>query len=76
MDACIYDKESILADTERRLVKEGGNFVCRHILCSGETAISVIAVYYTENFESISRFGRDIDICAAELPSVWQLTLG
>lgn len=38
--------------------------------------ISVIAVYHAENIEPQSPFGRNINILAAELPSVWHVSLG
>ena len=72
----VKDNESVLADTERKPVKEVGDFVCRHILGCGESFISVIMVYHAENVEPQSSFGRDIDILAAELPSVWHISLG
>lgn len=72
----VKDYTSILADTKRKPVKEIGDFICRHILGSGESFISVVAVYHAENVEPQSSFGRDIDILAAELPSVWHISLG
>ena len=72
----VKDNESVLAYTERKPVKEVGDFVCRHILGSGESFISVIAVYHAENIEPQSSFGRNINILAAELPSVWHISPG
>lgn len=72
----VENYESVLADTERKPVKEIGDFISRHILGSGESFISVVAVYHAENVEPQSPFGWDIDILAAELPSVWHISLG
>ena len=47
----VKDYTSILADTKRKPVKEIGDFIGRHILGSGETFISVVAVYHAENVE-------------------------
>lgn len=77
VDTCIVKYyESILTDTERKPVKEVGDFICRHILGSGKSLIPIIAVYHAENVESQTSFGRDIDILTAELPSVWHISLG
>lgn len=70
----VKDNKSILADTKRKPVKEVYNFICRHILGSRESLIPIIAVYHAENVEPQSPFGRDIDILAAELPSVWHIS--
>lgn len=72
----VKDHTSILAYTKRKPVKEIGDFIGRHILDSGESFISVVAVYHAENVEPQSPFGRNIDILAAELPSVWHISLG
>lgn len=72
----VKDNKSVLSDTKRKQVKEIGDFIRRHILGSGESFISVVAVYHAENVEPQSPFGRDIDILAAELPSVWHISLG
>lgn len=72
----VKDNESVLADTERQPVKEVSDFVGGHIIGSGESFKSVIAVYQAENIEPQSPFGRNIDLLAAELPSVWHISLG
>ena len=71
----VKDYTGILADTKRKPVKEIGDFVCRHILGSGESFISVVAVYHAENVEPQFPFGGDINILAAELPSAWHIFL-
>ena len=72
----VKDNESVLADTERKPVKEVGDLVGCHVLGSRESLIPIIAVYHAENVEPQSPFGRDIDILAAKLPSVWHISLG
>lgn len=70
-----YNKR-VLADTERKPIKKVSDLVGGHILSGGESFIPVISVYHAENIESQSSFGRNIDILAAELPSVWHISLG
>ena len=72
----VKDNESILADTERKPVKEVGDLVGGHILGSGKSLIPIIAVYHTENVEPQASFGWNVDILSAELPSVWHISLG
>lgn len=72
----VKDNKSFLADAKRKPVNEIGDFICRNILGSRESFISVIAVYHAENIEPQSPFGRNINILAAELPSVWHVSLG
>lgn len=72
----VKDYTSILADTERKPVKEIGDFISRHILGSGKSLIPIIAVYHAENIEPQPSFGGDIDILTAELPSIWHISLG
>ena len=72
----VKDDKRVLADTERKPVKEVCDFVGGHIPGSGESFIPVVAAYNAENIESQTSFGRDIDILTAELPSVWHISLG
>lgn len=72
----VKDNTGVLADTERKPVKEIGDFICRHILGSGKSFIPIVAVYHAENIESQSLFGWDVDILAAKLPSVWHISIG
>ncbi len=77
VDACIVkDNKSVFTDTERKSVKEVGNLVSGHILCRGESFISIVAVYHTENVESQTSFRWNIDILTAKLPSVRHISLG
>lgn len=70
-----YDKR-VLADTERKPVKEVGDLVGGHVFGCRESFIPIVAVYHSENVESQSPFGWDIDTLTAELPSVWHISLG
>lgn len=72
----VKDNESVLADTERKPVKEVGDLVGGHVLGSRESLIPIISVYHAENVEPQASFGWNIDILAAELPSVWHISLG
>ena len=72
----VKDNKRVLADPKRKSVKEVCDFVGGHILGGGESFISVVTVYHTENIESQSSFGRNIDILTAELPSVWHISSG
>ena len=75
--ACIVkDDESVLADTERKSVKEVGDLVCSYALSGREPFISVTAVHHAENVEPQASFGRDMDVLAAKLPSVRHISLG
>lgn len=70
-----YDKR-VLADTERKPVKEVGDLVGGHVFGCRESFIPIVAVYHSENVESQSPFGWDTDTLTAELPSVWHISLG
>lgn len=72
----VKNNESVPADTHGKPVKEVCDLLCRHVLGCREPFISVIAIYHTENVESQTSFGRYINILAAELPSVWHISLG
>ena len=72
----VKNNESVPVDTHGKPVKEVCDLLCRHVLGCREPFISVIAIYHTENIESQTSFGRYIDILAAELPSVWHISLG
>lgn len=77
VNACIVkDNKSVFTDTERKSVKKVSNLVSGHILSCGESVISIVAVYHTENIESQTSFRWNIDILTAELPSVWHISLG
>ena len=71
----VKDKECVLADTERKTVKEVDDLVGSHVFGCRESFIPIVAVYHAENVESQSPFGWDIDILTAELPSIWHISL-
>ena len=76
VDACIVkDNKGVFTDTERKSVKKVGNLVSGHILSCGESFISIVAVYHTENVESKTFFRWNKDIFTAELPTVWHISL-
>lgn len=72
----VKDNKSVLADTKRKPVKKVGDLIGGHILSCRESFIPIVAVYHTENIESQTSFGWNIDILTAKLPSVWHISLG
>ena len=50
-----YDKR-VLADTERKPVKEVGDLVSGHVFGCRESFIPIVAIYHAENVESPSPF--------------------
>lgn len=71
----VKDNECVLADTERKTVKEVGDLVGGHVFGCRESFIPIVAVYHAENVESQTPFGWDIDILTAELPPIWHISL-
>lgn len=72
----VKNNKSVLADADGKPVKEISNLICGYVLRSRESFVSVVSVYHTENIESQPSLRWNIYIFAAELPSVWHISLG
>ena len=71
INGCIvkYHK-GVLADGERKIVKETDYPVCRHSLCGGESFISVVTGYHSEDVEPSDPLGRNGHVLPSQLPPV------
>ena len=65
--------EGILADTKGKVIKKTDYLLCRHPLSSGESFISVVTGYHTEDVEPCNPLGRDEHVLSFQLPSVWHI---
>ena len=65
--------KSILADTERKIVKETDNLIRRHSPFSNETLVSIITCYHTKDIEPCYSLGGNGHVLPFQLPPVWHI---
>lgn len=68
--------ECVLVDVQRHTVKKICYPFSRHVLCCGETMISVVPVDHAKEIESGSPLRRDMHVLITELPSIRDVTFG
>ena len=72
----VKNNECIFFNLEREPIQKVNNFVSIDAFSGAEPVVSVIAVYHSEEVESVGLQGRDIDIFVTKLPPVGNIPFG
>lgn len=72
----VKDNKCTFFNFERKPIQKINDFICVDTFCGRESIVSVIAVYHSEDVESMCLQGRDIDIFVTKLPAVRNISFG
>jgi len=72
----IKNHECIFLKFERESVQKVNDFICIDAFRCAESVVSIIAIYHSEDVESVRLQRRNIDVFVAKLPSVGNIPFG